>query len=238
MRLEQRLTPQLIQSMEILQLNTADLENRIAEELEKNVTLELADEQPPPDAQQTPSLPNDGGTATAAAEAAGFSRLARFSRENELEYDDQAPIRPRRRPAGDDGDAKFFAMANTPNRPTSLDEYLLEQWHLLDLDIGTRRAGEAIIYSLEEDGYLRTRLEELSENTRPRIPVETIAEALALVQRLDPAGIAARDYQECLLIQLDALPGINLIGMSGFPSLQIRNHFSFRSPPQVPQRTL
>ena len=58
---------------------------------------------------------------------------------------------------------------------------------------------------------MKTRLEEISEDTRPTIPVVVLKEALSLVQRLEPVGIAARDYQECLLLQLDAQPGNNRI---------------------------
>jgi RNA polymerase sigma-54 factor len=102
-------------------------------------------------------------------------------------------------------------MANTPNRPTSLDEHLLGQWHLLDIDDETRRAGEVIIYDLEDDGYLRISLEQIVANTKPVLPIEVYQSALQLVQRLDPVGVAARDHRECLLLQLDALPGDNTI---------------------------
>jgi RNA polymerase sigma-54 factor len=215
MRMEQKLTPQLIQSMDILQLNVMALEARIDEELERNIVLDSDEEAPastpegesPPQATPAPS----NGSEQANAEGRSFDRLERMNREYDLDFGDSWFPSRRRRSYDGERDAKMDAMANTAARPQSLAEHLMNQWVLLESDKEIRRAGEAIIYSLEEDGYLRTRLEEVSQNTRPRIPVETIEEALSLVQRLDPAGIAARDYQECLLIQLDALPGINLI---------------------------
>ena len=207
MRLEQRLTPQLIQSMDILQLNNMALENRIAEELEKNCALEVAEvtaksttaegEDAPPD-DQTPA-PEDSDS---------FGRLDQLSDEYDLDFND---YRPRQRYDSRERDPKMDAMANTASRPASLAEHLLAQWHVLDLDDEARAAGDAIVYHLDDDGYLRTRLDEVSENTRPRLTVEALERALPMIQRLDPVGIAARDYQECLLLQLETLPGDNRI---------------------------
>jgi len=213
MRMEQRLTPQLIQSMDILQLNVAALEQRIAEELERNIALEVgggaaaeAETEPAP-----ASEPPTEQQAKRDAEGESFNRFDRFGREFDGDLGDNwTPLR--RRGSGEgERDAKLDAMANTAARPESLADHLLSQWTMLDLDPEIRPAGEAIIYSLDEDGYLRTRLDEIGANKRPPIPVAVLEKALATVQRLDPAGIAARDYQECLLIQLDALPGNNLI---------------------------
>ncbi|MEE9294257.1 MAG: RNA polymerase factor sigma-54 [Phycisphaerae bacterium] len=211
MRLEQRLTPQLIQSMEILQLSTQALEQRLAEELEKNVTLELAR-----DGERSESVTESGRTAAGEAGAgehsASFNRLDRFSRENGLDFDERASFRFKGRPVADgERDAKLDAMANTASRPEGIDEHLLHQWNLLELDDDARRAGEAIIYHLEEDGYLKIPLETIAEDTRPPVSVQVIEQALQRIQRLDPIGIAARDYRECLLLQLDAMPGDNTI---------------------------
>ncbi|MCP4246090.1 MAG: RNA polymerase factor sigma-54 [bacterium] len=231
MRLEQRLTPQLIQSMDILQLNVSALEQRIEEELERNVTLERVDTPADgegataapetPDAPTAPDSPSTPDTPDGDAAAAGesFDRLERMGREYDVDFGDTwMPLR--RRVAGDgERDAKMDAMANTAARPESLADHLTGQWTLLDLDDEIRRAGEAIIFSLDEDGYLRTRLEEIGANKRPPIAVPVLEEALNLVQQLDPVGVAARDYQECLLIQLDALPGNN-----GIERELIENH--------------
>ncbi|MFH0982139.1 MAG: RNA polymerase factor sigma-54 [Planctomycetota bacterium] len=209
MRLEQRLTPQLIQSMDILQLNNLALENRIAEELEKNCALELVDT-PPKNPAAEEAAPRTEDRPVSPEGGDSFRHLDRLSAEYDLDLDEWA-YRPRRSYDSGERDPKLDAMANTASRPESLAEYLLNQWHVLDLDEETRRAGEAIVYHLDDDGYLRTRLEEIAENTRPRIPVKALERSLPLVQRLDPVGIAARDYQECLLLQLEALPGDNRI---------------------------
>lgn len=209
LRLEQRLTPQLIQSMDILQLNNLALENRIDEELEKNCALEVSE------APAKSTTSEEGGATTEdrpdiPVNGESFRRLDQLSAEYDLDFNEGA-YRPRRSFDIRERDAKMDAMANTACRPESLAEHLLNQWHVLDLDEETRRAGEAIVYHLDDDGYLRTRLDEISENTRPRVPVATLEQALPMVQQLDPVGIAARDYQECLLLQLDTLPGDNRI---------------------------
>jgi len=91
MRMEQRLTPQLIQSMDILQLNIMALENRVAEELEKNVALEREELE-----QEAPAQPQEGREDRNEAltpEAASFNRLDGLSREYDLDAAD-APYRP------------------------------------------------------------------------------------------------------------------------------------------------
>ncbi len=213
MRLEQRLTPQLIQSMEILQLNVTDLEQRVAEELEKNVALESNEVELPEVAQITvePGKPTTEITVEGPTLTESFDSVDRFNREYDVDSDDRGYLSHRRTNQYEDRDAKLDAMANTAARPESLAEHLHQQWILLELDQEVRRAGEAIIYSLDEDGYLRTHLNEVAENTRPALPLADLEAALPQIQQLDPVGVAARDYQECLLIQLEAMPGDNLI---------------------------
>ena len=208
MRMEQRLTPQLIQSMDILQLNVMALENRLAEELEKNVALEL---------QESDGDEATGGDGARREDRAGedtesFRRLERLVRESDFDIDAVGRSNRVSRGGGDsERDPKMEAMANTASRPIGLDEHLLQQWGELELDEPTHQAGEAIIYHLDDDGYLRTRLEEVADSTRPPMAMEALERALHLVQRLEPVGVAARDIQECLLVQLEFLPGDNAI---------------------------
>ncbi len=209
MRLEQRLTPQLIQAMDILQLGVMALENRLAEELEKNCALEVVEDEKVATAQ--PAHEGNGQSAAAEAESESFKRLDRLTREYDFDIDGQSYLARRRSDSGE-RDAKMDAMANTASRPTSLNEYLLNQWSLIEMDEPTRRAGEAIINFLEEDGYLREHLDKIADSTRPAIPMPALEQALATIQqKVEPAGIGARDYQECLLLQLDRLPGDNQI---------------------------
>jgi len=204
LRMEQRLTPQLIQSMAILQKPVADLEAHINDALESNAALELAEpEQVEPAEHSNEHDRRDGD--------GGFARLDRFTRDFGLDSGERPPYPARRATDDGDRDAKMGALANTSGRSASLQEHLLDQWHLLDLADEVRRAGEAVINHLDPDGYLRVTFERIADSVRPPLRVETLKQALAEVQHLEPPGIGARDVVECLLLQLDALPGDNQV---------------------------
>lgn len=209
MRLEQRLTPQLIQSMAILQKPVADLEAYIESALEGNAALEIAEPQPSENSDAGEG--QNGSIERTDPDAGSFDRLHKLSRDYDLDDYDRAPFSSRRASSGDDRDAKMGAMANTAGREIGLNEHLLAQWTLVEVDPQTRRAGEAVIDHLDPDGYLRVRLEEISNRVRPSIPVEALSVALSHIRELEPVGVGARDLLECLLLQLDALPGDNCL---------------------------
>ena len=125
LRQEQRLTPQLIQSMDILQLPLMALEQRINQELQTNPVLEYespdrsSDEAPPePQDQREEAAPQDGEAAES------FDHLERLIQENDFDPGDQPYARAR---GQGETDAKMEAMANTASRPESLQELLLAQ---------------------------------------------------------------------------------------------------------------
>lgn len=211
LRQEQRLTPQLIQSMNILQLPLMALEAKIREELERNPALELDDFENPPEPPAAPM--REDGTALRDPEVAaenrheaeGFSRLERLTREYDFDEGDLAFGRAR--VISGDRDPKMDAMANTASRPRSLNEYLHDQWVFVAVSPRVREIGELILGYIEDDGYLHTSLEEIAEQHVPPYTIEEVEEALSWVQTLEPAGVGARNLRECLLLQLDALDG-------------------------------
>ena len=211
MRLEQRLTPQLIQSMAILQKPVADLESYIEEALESNPALEITEAVKPEDAAARRGGGLNGKHPEEEEDGSRFARLERFTRDNELDLPDRSPSRALRAAATGERDAKVDAMANTAGRDISLNEHLLQQWSLLEMDEDLREPGIALINHLDPDGYLRVRLDEVAQRTRPPLAVDRLEAALPVVQELDPPGVGARDMVECLLLQLDALPGDNRI---------------------------
>ena len=158
LRQEQRLTPQLIQSMNILQLPLMALEAKIREEMERNPALESDD-----------FGPGDGGSSPAPSpadrvndhltpeerdesqrEADGFSRLESLSREYDIDEGDLSYGRPHS--GNGERDSKMDAMANTASCPQSLHEHLHDQWVFLEVDDITRKAGELILNYIEDDG--------------------------------------------------------------------------------------
>ncbi|MCL2330272.1 MAG: RNA polymerase factor sigma-54 [Phycisphaerae bacterium] len=205
LRQEQRLTPQLIQSMNILQLPLLALEAKIREEMERNPALEETEQDVAP--REEHDAPFESADIVPSPEnrelVEGFTRLDRMSREYGIDDSDQTFGRPRH--ADGERDAKMDAMANTASRPESLNEFLLQQWAFVGVDEKTRKAGELIINFIEDDGYLRTSLAEIATQHAPPFTVTQIEDALSWVQTLEPAGVGARDLKECLLIQLDML---------------------------------
>ncbi len=114
-----------------------------------------------------------------------------------------------------DGDLDNDRMNKSPddedNRPiapskVSQSERLVDQLHVLDLPEDHIILGEVIISSLSEDGYFREELEKIVEDLKlfehVDVTIEDAEKVLGLIQTLDPVGIAARDLQECLLVQI------------------------------------
>lgn len=209
------LTPRMIQSMEILQMPLMALEERIEQEMQVNPVLEMnpADQDelnpPPSDGELESERKTDSERVLVVDETSGqaadFERLAKLGEylENEEFYTNSSQFR---QPAFDgERDRKLDAMNNTAARAITLAEHLLGQWAFVECSPPVRAAGEAIIGYLEDDGYLRTSLEEISEKSKTPLKPEDLQAALALVQKLEPAGVGARSVQECLLLQLDAL---------------------------------
>jgi RNA polymerase sigma-54 factor len=212
MRMEQRLTPQLIQSMAILQKPVAELEAYVNDALETNAALEVAEPEAeePAEGSAAPRDSRTSGSADGETEDR-FARLAKLTRAYSLDDEEYRPSTPPRAALRGEIDPKMSAMANAPGREMSLNEYLLEQWAVAELEDDVRKVGEAIINQIDPDGYLRVPLAEIVARLKTPTPLETANVALDEIQLLDPPGVGARDVVECLLLQLDYLPGDNRI---------------------------
>jgi RNA polymerase sigma-54 factor len=221
LRMEQRqlLTPRMIQSMEILQLPLLALEERIEQELQANPVLELREpeaetagdnKQEGIEARQEFS---EGEQALVVKEdsngADDFDRLAKIGEFLENEEFNTNTGTSFRQASSYDGerDKKLDAMNNTADRSETLADHLLNQWAFIEVSPGVKAAGEAIINYIDDEGYLRTPLEQIQKESKKPLTIEDLNRALALVQDLEPAGVGARDLRECLLIQLSALEG-------------------------------
>jgi RNA polymerase sigma-54 factor len=212
--MRQLLTPRMIQSMEILQLPLLALEERIEQELENNPVLELqaGDSEPLPEIQDesTREEYSEGERALVVKEDSGqaedFERLSRIADylENE-EFNAGSPLNHRVASSDGERDKKMDAMNNTAARGVTLQEHLLGQWAFVECSPEVRKAGEAIINSIDDTGYLRVDLETIRTESKQPLEIADLQEALELVQTLEPAGVGARSPQECLLLQLDAL---------------------------------
>jgi RNA polymerase sigma-54 factor len=186
--MEQRLmqSPQMIQAMQILQLSSLELEERIEQELTENPFLEV--KEPSADGEEAGEK-EEGPTVESMLE-----ELERYERD--------AP--PRTRASAEESDKKLEAMNNTPAQYHSLGDALMEQIALADFDERRRSIAEYLVYSLDDRGYLAEPLEELLPDSEiPDLTVEELAGVLEDLRRATHPGMGARDLKECLLLQLE-----------------------------------
>jgi len=207
-RLEQRLiqSPQMIQAMQILQLPTLDLSERIEQELVENPFLEKAEpEEDAEDSADGTETWKEGPASDGQQERDGVEGMLDLLERYERDFGDG---RPTRALSTEEGDRKYEAMQNAPSAPSTLAQALLEELAFLRLDDEGRTVLEYVVWSLDQRGYLAASFEELALELRADLgrevdPHEVELAVEQLRQATHPA-LAARDLRECLLLQLDA----------------------------------
>jgi len=189
---QQKLSPQQIQYQKLLQLNTLALEQRIKTELELNPILEEEMEL----TQETDDKEKDEDSTVDEIKDPDNEEFSLEDYMNDDDHDHEKVYR------GSD-EEQFHPLA--PVRET-LSEHLIEQLNMLNLDENSFRLGEEIIGNLDDAGYLKRGLGEIVNELElfEHIKIEPVdAEKLLLrIQLFDPLGIASRNLQECLLIQI------------------------------------
>jgi len=197
-RLEQRLkmAPQIIQSIEILQLPLLALQERIEQEQLENPLLEIEELT---DSKELPEEEKELTRSERAEQEDEFQRV----RELSDDFHDYFYQTVSRRPVDTEKDEKLEAIQNSPGPAPSLRDHLLEQLRFMDVKPRVREVAEALVNNLDRDGRLCFPLAEIAASLDDPPTLAEAEEALALVQRLDPAGVGARDLRECLLLQLD-----------------------------------
>lgn len=224
-RLEQRLrlAPQILQSIEILQLATLDLKGLIEREMEMNPTLEIESQEPisapevgEPGAGDAPAAGGEGegeggGEAgdTDASLDAEFERLEGLN-EQWKEFSGSYRGGGGGGGGGEDADKKYEAMQNTADRSESLQEMLERQLSMCNLRERDHQVAAYLVWNIDDNGYLRFVIdEELCKGIEvdPPATVEEVEDALELIQGFEPPGVGARDLRECLLLQLEATNG-------------------------------
>ena len=199
--LQQKLSPQQIQFIKLLQVPTAELEGRIEEELEINPALEEGEEQ-----EQEQEKPEESPAESESEEVP----------ETSTSNDDDVDIKDY---LGDDDYSGYKMQGDgdedDDNREmpipmsSSLHEQLMNQLDFLGLDERELAIGKQLVGSIESDGYIRRDLEAIVNDMAFSQGIETTAEeveaVLKKIQTFDPPGIAARNLQECLYLQLDRM---------------------------------
>ena len=222
------LTPQLQQSIRLLQLSTLELQQEVDQMLEQNPFLETDEEAVPafeqslerPSASVSAAAERDdaeasGGAAgdePAGVDAAEFGTPEREDWENGTERDDFDGIRelPSNSGSASVADDDFDPQERNVAAPT-LQDHLRSQLAGMRLGAEDHAALNVLIESLDEDGYLADSLEEIaaqladSEDSREALR-ERLQCALKWLQSMEPLGVGARDLPECLTLQLRARP--------------------------------
>lgn len=198
------MTPQLQQAIKLLQLSRMELVDVVTQELEENPLLEDGVDPKEEREEQTASgeeeavvAPETQPAEEVKAEAEGLSDI-----------DWQTYLEGYSLSSGDSRDA-YEDQEERPSyeslltRQTSLADHLMWQLSLSSIEAEERLAAAEIIGNLDDVGYLHATADELAETSG--LAVETVEKALELVRQFDPAGIACRNLQECLLLQLERL---------------------------------
>ncbi len=190
---QQKLSPQQIQYQKLLQLNTLALEQRIKTELEINPILEeVTDDESEVQEQETEN-------ADEITDEYNDYDKEEFDLEDFMNDYDYETDRINR-----SNDEEVFHP--TAQQRESLSEHLLQQLQLLNLDENLYRLGEEIIGNLDDDGYLKRDLNEILTELKLfehiDISPNEAEKLLKKIQKFDPVGVASRNLQECLLVQL------------------------------------
>ena len=212
------LSPQLQQSLALLQAPVQELQALVQQELHQNPILE-ADEsgeitaedrervedqantqldpaEPPADTRYDPATETPSNAPVDKFDAE-IQRLIQMDQEWREHF---SAANSSQRFTAEDEERRQF-MFDTLTAETSLQTELLEQVRMADLDDRQRQVAELIVGNIDDRGYLQPKLEELTFSTG--IPLDELQEALKIVQTFHPPGVGARDLRECLMLQLE-----------------------------------
>ena len=180
--LQQKLSPQQIQMIKLLELPTVQLEQRIKQEIEENIVLEEEDRQQEEEEPQQVSM------------------------EEYLREDDTPSYKSRINNYSKDDKQRPFVISEG----RSLQEYLVEQLGYRNLSEREMQLAVYLIGSIDEDGYLRRDLDSVADDVAFTVGIETtpdeLEDLLEVIHQLEPSGIGARNLQECLLLQMAQVP--------------------------------
>ena len=200
-KLLQKLSPQQIQLMKLLQVPTANLEERIKEELEENPALEVG-EDGHDDFEEGDDFKSDSEEeyeAEGSTDEYENIDLSDYVHEGDDEVGDYK-LRDENYPEMDEGKVIPIRVE------TSFHEMLLNQLGMMELDDRTQKIAEQIVGSIDDDGYLRREISSISDDLAFRQNILSsegeIEGLIKQIQQFDPPGICARDLKECLILQL------------------------------------
>ncbi|WP_293777759.1 RNA polymerase factor sigma-54 [uncultured Oxalicibacterium sp.] len=216
------LTPQLQQSIRLLQLSTLELHQELEQILAENPMLERTDD--PLD--NATRLLADGAISTASSTTADSPANTESGDTPTTEFDGGSEGSNDVGDSGGDTDWSFDDVARTSKAPedddgrpqleaheTTLREHLLEQVSLTVRELRDRALLELLIDALDDNGYLEESLDEIHVRLPEELEIEPeeLRIALNLLQSFDPAGVGARNASECLALQIRRMPKVPFV---------------------------
>lgn len=210
-KLLQKLSPQQIQLMKLIQIPTMELDQRIKQELEENPALEEGlDEEQDDDYKETDDYDDYDDS--------------RSEAEKEIDINDylsdDADYKTSVNNKGADDDEHHVPLS----QGSSFHERLTDQIHLRFLSEKQKTIAEIVIGNIDDDGYLSRPLinivDDLAFSMNISVTEQEVEEVLEIVQDCDPAGVGARDLKECLILQLERKPGGNLARLTALNILE------------------
>lgn len=177
MKQTQTLSPQMMQSMEILQMGSQELLEYIQDQVQENPVLEMEEKYGKGDDTAVLQRKLEWLESTDAQN--------RYYHQQDTEDDEKDPI---------------SNYGTVDEREENLYLYVLSQLEVMDLEPELLPVGRFLVESLNQNGWLDESVEDLAEELGK--PVEEVEKALAAVQSLEPAGVGARNLSECLVLQL------------------------------------
>jgi len=206
LKLNQKLSPQQIQLMKLIQLPTIDFEQKIKQELEENPALEIRD--------------NSNDVLDEDFSNSNEDELNNESIDNEdiniedyINYDD-TPAYKLNYNTNNDAENTEIPFASG----ISFTEYLLNQLNTLRLNDDEAKIAEFLVGSIDNSGYLRQNTDEIIDDLaftqNIDVSIEKLKKILSIVQQLDPPGVGAQSLQECLILQLKRKPSNKQINLA------------------------
>ena len=206
LKLNQKLSPQQIQLMKLIQLPTIDFEQKIQQELEENPALEIRD--------------NSNDVLDEDFSNSNEDELNNESIDNEdiniedyINYDD-TPAYKLNYNTNNDAENTEIPFASG----ISFTEYLLNQLRTLRLNDEEAKIAEFLVGSIDNSGYLRQNTDEIIDDLaftqNIDVSIEKLKKILSIVQQLDPPGVGAQSLQECLILQLKRKPSNKQINLA------------------------
>ncbi|MDQ0593009.1 RNA polymerase sigma-54 factor [Chryseobacterium ginsenosidimutans] len=197
LKLGQKLAPQQIQLMKLIQLHTLEFEEELERELEENPALEIAKEE---------SKEDDYAALEDSYENEGTESIETDFDVDQYLYDDEPSYKTTS--SNYSSDDEEFDNESLLTEGQSLYDYLLEQIHLANINKEDIKIAEYLIGNLDTDGYLRREIksivDDLAFSQGIYTTIENVEDILEnYVQKLDPPGVGARGLQECLLLQIE-----------------------------------